>query len=42
MRLFITWGALAMGTITTIGAIVVFLVVIGYALNMIKELFKSK
>jgi hypothetical protein len=42
MRLFITWGALAMGTITTIGAIVIFFVVFGFALNMIKELFKSK
>jgi hypothetical protein len=31
-----------MSTIITIGAIVIFLVVIGYALNLIKALFKSK
>lgn len=31
-----------MNTITTLGAIIIFFVVIGFALNMIKELFKNK
>jgi len=31
-----------MSIVTTILAIVIFFVVIGFALNMIKELFKSK
>ena len=31
-----------MNTITTISAIVIFFIVVGFALNMIKELFKNK
>jgi hypothetical protein len=31
-----------MNTITTVCAIIIFFVVIGFALNMIKELFKGK
>jgi hypothetical protein len=41
-KLLFAQEGIAMSTITTIGAIIVFFVVIGFALKMIKELFKSK
>jgi hypothetical protein len=31
-----------MSIVTTVGAIIIFFVVIGFALNMIKELFRGK